>query len=93
MPQHLSNEDIRNLLNAEGYLSLYQMVRYLHAYAPEAAMSYPTARKRVLKGNIQAIRRGSVYYITKSEIERWISEGNYEKSVFAPYPQMSRTNL
>lgn len=74
-------------LEMRGYLSLNGFVDYLHAHAPEAAISYPTAVKLVGEGKIKARRVGGTWRIGREEIERWISEGNYEPTTYSPYPR------
>lgn len=85
MPKSRSSS-IRQL-EMQGYLSLNGFVDYLHNHAPEAAISYPTAVKLVSDGKIKARRVGGMWRVGREEIERWISEGNYDPISYSPYPR------
>lgn len=74
-------------LETSGYLSLAQFVDYLKLNAPEASVSYPTALKLVNSGKIQGRKVGGVCRIGRREIERWVSEGNYDRMTYDPYPK------
>lgn len=85
-----SRVSVLRKLETAGYLSLNQFVDYLASYAPEASISYPTALKLVTEGKIKARRVGSMWRIGRGEIERWVSEGNYDRTVYDPYPHEPR---
>lgn len=74
-------------LETAGYLSLNQFVSYLQQYQPHAAVSYPTAVKLVRDGKIKANRIGNQWRILRREVERWVSEGNYDVDFSGPYPK------
>lgn len=77
-------------LEMQGYLSLNKFVEYLRENAPEAAISYPTAVKLVAEGKIIARRMGGSWRIGRAEIDRWVSQGNYEPDTYSPYPKHTR---
>ena len=67
-------------LASVGYLSLVKAIKWLKAYYPEAAISYPTALRMVDRGQLTAIRIGSQYRMTRKELERFAVHGNSESS-------------
>lgn len=75
---------LRHKLEREGYLSLNQFVKYLRLYYPEASVRYPTALRMVKQGKIEANRYGSIWRITRKEIERYAREGNREVGLVPP---------
>lgn len=72
-------------LERDGYLSLNQFVKYLREYAPQASMSYPTARRMILDGHLRAIKQGQQYRVRRAEVERWVAEGNFDRPPITKY--------
>lgn len=72
-------------LEQDGYLSLNQFVQFLKLHAPEATISYPTALKLVNEGKLRGIKHGSQWRIRRAEVDRWVAEGNWERSPTSPY--------
>lgn len=63
-------------LDDKGYLTLNKFVKYMKDFYPASAVSYPTAKRMIEAGKIRAQVRGSQLRILKSEVERWVAEGN-----------------
>ncbi len=68
-------------LELNGYLPLNKFVQFLKEEAPWAAASYPTMYKFVKQGKLRAVRVGNQLRITRTEVERWVREGNYEGEI------------
>lgn len=68
-------------LELNGYLSLNKFVRFLKDVAPHASASYPTMLRYVRQGKLRAIPVGSQLRIPRTEVERWMREGNFEGEI------------
>ena len=80
-----NNISVLRKLERDGYLSLNQFIQFLELHAPEAKVSYPTARRLIKDGKLRAVMHGSQYRVRRTEVERWIAEGNWEGHAASPY--------
>ena len=67
-------------LASVGYLSLTKAILWLKRYHPEAAISYPTALRMVERKQLDVMRIGSQYRVTRRELERFVLHGNREQA-------------
>lgn len=79
--------NLQRELERKGYLSLVKFTKYLKEYEPQAAISYPTALKLVREGKLNARRVGSMYRILRTEVARWVAEGNAGDRFGGAYPK------
>lgn len=71
-------DSLANYLATKGYLTANGLCKYLHEYHPDRAVSYPTLKRLVDAGKIQATRVGGQVRISKTEIDRFVREGNLD---------------
>lgn len=82
-----SKINLQHELERKGYLSLVKFTKYLKMYEPQAYISYPTALKLVNEGKLKAIRVGASYRVLRTEVVRWVAEGNWERRFDGSYPR------
>lgn len=72
------SRDLQAKLDEQGWLVLRDVIDYLEAFHPVAAKSHPVIYRMAAKGQIDAIRYGGTWRVTKEELERYVKFGNKE---------------